>query len=458
MAKKHGEKRKKSNGLIAAVVILMAVFAGAGAWVWFGVLNKPAMVLGSPEITLEAGESFDEWTMVRSLDHVDMEQVSIDVGNLDTSVPGTYEVTYSMHTLGGEDSLPIRVTVKDTVPPVLRLVEEPRKVMLGDTVNVMSLVTEVTDNSPVFCIFENGEPVYTFTEGGSISMGVIARDSFGNESSGTVHFEVEVPDSEPPQIIGAVNTAAKVGEVFDPMFGITVTDDRDPSPVVTASVDSIDTSRTGAVVVHYTATDNTGKISEAERIVTVADEVISSQGTRCGVYWDLTGLPDQPYLVAVNRSLNTVTVYQQDESSRYTVPVRAFVCSTGANTPPGYFKTLERYRWHYLYEDCWGQYATRIVGHILFHSVPYHTENPADLEFEEYNLLGTSASLGCVRLCVEDVKWIYDNCPTGFPCVIYDDSVTPGPLGTPSPILIDLADERRGWDPTDPDPANPWRA
>ena len=59
---------------------------------------------------------------------------------------------------------------------------------------------------------------------------------------------------------------------------------------------------------------------------------------------------------------------------------------------------------------------------------------------------------------VEDVKWIYDNCPQGFPCVIYDDSVTAGPLGTPDFVRIDPADERRCWDPSDPDPNNPWLA
>lgn len=35
------------------------------------------------------------------------------------------------------------------------------------------------------------------------------------------------------------------------------------------------------------------------------------------------------------------------------------------------------------------------------------------LEYLEYNKLGTSASMGCVRLTVENAKWIYDNCPAG---------------------------------------------
>lgn len=58
---------------------------------------------------------------------------------------------------------------------------------------------------------------------------------------------------------------------------------------------------------------------------------------------------------------------------------------------------------------------------------------------------------------VVDVKWIYDNCPVGTTVVIYDDAATPGPMGTPGTIYIDPDDETyRGWDPTDPDAANPW--
>ena len=173
--------------------------------------------------------------------------------------------------------------------------------------------------------------------------------------------------------------------------------------------------------------------------------------------WDTEGIDGQPYLVAVNISRNTVTVFTQDASGQYTVPDRAFVCSVGENTPTGYYYTLDRYRWQELYNDSYGQYATRIMEHILFHSVPYEEEDPSSLEYNEYNLLGETASLGCVRLSVADAKWIYDNCPDEFPCVLYEDNTCSGPLGKPEPLKIDTTDTaKRGWDPTDPDPANPW--
>lgn len=163
------------------------------------------------------------------------------------------------------------------------------------------------------------------------------------------------------------------------------------------------------------------------------------------------------YLLAVNRAASCVTVYTADETGRYTVPYMAMVCSGGEDTPLGVFNTPVSYPWRLLSGPCYGQYATRIVTSYLFHSVPYYTQHKDDLEYDEFNKLGTPASLGCIRLAVVDVRWIYENCPIGTPVIIYDDPENPGPMGKPGTLSIDPKDEAlRGWDPTDPDPANPW--
>ena len=164
-----------------------------------------------------------------------------------------------------------------------------------------------------------------------------------------------------------------------------------------------------------------------------------------------------PYYIMVNRQANCVTVFGQDDNGEYTIPVKAMVCSVGVSdrTPTGTFKTSDKYEWRYLFGDVYGQYAYRINKNILFHSVPYYTKNKWDLETEEYNKLGEAASLGCVRLTVEDAKWLIDNCPSGTTVTIYD-SPDPGPLGKPTPMRLDLNSPYKGWDPTDPDAENPW--
>ena len=163
-----------------------------------------------------------------------------------------------------------------------------------------------------------------------------------------------------------------------------------------------------------------------------------------------------PYRIRINRELNTVTVYAADAEGNYTIPMKAMVCSTGAATPVGVFHTFNRSNWRALFGGVYGQYATDIVGDILFHSVPYYSMNKGDVEYLEYNKLGTKASMGCIRLAVADALWIFQNCPIGTEVEIYDDPSDPGPLGKPQPIYIDPESEIRGWDPTDPDPANPW--
>ncbi len=165
---------------------------------------------------------------------------------------------------------------------------------------------------------------------------------------------------------------------------------------------------------------------------------------------------DIPYYIKVNNEANVVTIYKKDSSGNYTVPVKAMVCSIGTATPEtGVYTISDKYTWRLLQGDVYGQYATRITGHILFHSVPYEKQDKSTLEWWEYDKLGTEASLGCIRLTVEDAKWIYDNCVSGTQVEFYSSS-DPGPLGKPTAQKISEDVEVRNWDPTDPDPNNPW--
>ena len=168
-----------------------------------------------------------------------------------------------------------------------------------------------------------------------------------------------------------------------------------------------------------------------------------------------------PYYLMVNRACNTVTVYTLDGNGYYTVPCKAMVCSTGRAghaTPRGTYRIGNQNRWGYMFDGSWGQYTSGIYGNYLFHSVCYRAKDPSTLMTEEYNLLGKAASLGCVRLQVADAKWIYENCAQGTYVTIYDGTV-PGALGKPETAVCTITPEMdNGWEPTDPDEANPWRA
>lgn len=164
-----------------------------------------------------------------------------------------------------------------------------------------------------------------------------------------------------------------------------------------------------------------------------------------------------PYCIKVNKSQNVVTVYAVGEDGYYSKPVKAMICSVGeaGNTPEGVFSLGDRSEWLPLEGNVYGQYATRITGSILFHSVPYYTQNKGDLEIEEYNKLGQSVSAGCVRLAVIDAKWIYDNCSENTYVEIFESEYE-GPMGKPVAAVISSGGSVGNWDPTDPDRDNPY--
>ncbi|MCR5249377.1 MAG: L,D-transpeptidase [Lachnospiraceae bacterium] len=162
---------------------------------------------------------------------------------------------------------------------------------------------------------------------------------------------------------------------------------------------------------------------------------------------------DEGYHIYINVTANVITVYFNAS------PVRAMITSTGDATPEsGTYCIPEKFRWGWLKGNVYGQYCTRIVKGILFHSVPYTDYgNCGSLKHGQFDLLGTRASMGCMRLCVGDAKWIYENIPVGTPVTFYNDQDTPGALGLPYSAAIDrFGPSLAGWDPTDPAESNPW--
>lgn len=157
----------------------------------------------------------------------------------------------------------------------------------------------------------------------------------------------------------------------------------------------------------------------------------------------------------VNKQCNVVTAYKKVDGKWK--PVRAMLCSTGVGgtTPSGTFYTKGRWNWGELMNDVYGQYCTHITEDILFHSVYYTKQyDKKSQPTAQFNYLGYAASHGCVRLSVMDAKWIYENCSIGTKVTIYSSS-SPGPLGKPTGITVSQS-RYQYWDPTDPDPANPY--
>ena len=157
------------------------------------------------------------------------------------------------------------------------------------------------------------------------------------------------------------------------------------------------------------------------------------------------------YRITVNRVKCQVTVYAANETGNYCIPVKTFTCSVGkAGTPThaGTYATLRKQNPVELMGPSWGKYGTQINNYgDWFHSVACSNPDPTyALAAGNYNMLGQPASHGCVRLCVRDAKWIYDNCGLYTRVDISDTEYTP--FDKAPTIKIPAS---QNWDPTDAD-------
>ncbi len=132
-----------------------------------------------------------------------------------------------------------------------------------------------------------------------------------------------------------------------------------------------------------------------------------------------------PYKLVVDVSDQRVYCYSWS-GGEFSNLVRTMVCSSGTKSDPTplgtYMATTGKgARWHYFTKwECWAQYAYYIEGDIMFHSVLYARQDEASVTRSSVNNLGKRASHGCVRLSVEDAKWIWENCPSRTTVVVQE--------------------------------------
>lgn len=114
------------------------------------------------------------------------------------------------------------------------------------------------------------------------------------------------------------------------------------------------------------------------------------------------------YIVVVDTKTQNTLIYKK-ENNQWNL-AKTLVCSTGVkgkSTPKGIFTITARGPWFYSkkYKQG-GVYWIRFKGRYLFHSLPMNTKR----QIVDYTL-GKPSSHGCVRLSVEDAKWMYENIP-----------------------------------------------
>ena len=134
-----------------------------------------------------------------------------------------------------------------------------------------------------------------------------------------------------------------------------------------------------------------------------------------------------PYAMTVDVTNQVTTVYGLDEDSQYTVPVRRMMCSTGTKANPSdvgdWVLNGRHAKWCVFpkWGNSYARYWTRINSNIAFHSVIYTAVDLDAMKTSSYKALGSRASHGCIRLTVEDAKWVYENIGAGTVVSIRED-------------------------------------
>lgn len=121
-----------------------------------------------------------------------------------------------------------------------------------------------------------------------------------------------------------------------------------------------------------------------------------------------------PYLLLVNRSTHKVGIYQGWQGNWRCI--QYWDCSDGAPSTPTVEGTFQVGSKGYYFDSgsarCY--WYTQFRGNYLFHSVLYN-KNGTLMD----GRLGMPLSHGCVRLNINNAKWIYDTIPTGSTVVVY---------------------------------------
>lgn len=240
--------------------------------------DTTAPVIYADDLTITQGSTFDANTAASAIDDTDGDlRVTVESNDVDTSTPGTYQVTYSAtDKAGNKATKTIAVTVtkstKDTTKPVIKVVDI--NVVQGNEFNPLSLVTATDDVDGVLTPYVISNDVDT-SKTGTYDVTVGAKDAAGNEATATYKVTVIAKDTNPDTIapkITVTDAHLAVGETFDYTKYVSVTDNDDANPKVTVTPVSVDTSKAGTTKIQITAVDASGNVSTATMNVIVTDD------------------------------------------------------------------------------------------------------------------------------------------------------------------------------------------
>ena len=249
-------------------------------------------------VTINAGQAFNLMDSVKAVD-VNGNTVNVSVSsdkelNLDTEQDTTYVITYSAtDSRGRKTEESINLTVKGNKAPVIEGVKN-HTLKVGDSFDPKAGVTVKDEDKNIELVVESNvntnipgvyKVIYKATDSGNKTTIV--------ESSVVVNPKMTTLNKIP--VINAQDRIVQLGEKFDPLEGVTATDEEDGDLTKSIKVikNDVNTNVAGDYTVVFSVTDKQGAtaihemlvvvnqppvIHAEDRVITVGDEFKELEG------------------------------------------------------------------------------------------------------------------------------------------------------------------------------------
>jgi lipoprotein-anchoring transpeptidase ErfK/SrfK len=128
------------------------------------------------------------------------------------------------------------------------------------------------------------------------------------------------------------------------------------------------------------------------------------------------------YLILVNRSAHKVAVYQGSKNNWK--QIYYWACSVGkvingkSITPAGNFR-VSGYKIYRFGAQSRSFYCTVLSSGNMIHSVQYAHGDSSPVHVVD-GRLGYHITNSCIRLLVQNAKWVYNNCHEGTAVIVYN--------------------------------------
>ncbi len=312
--------------------------------------------------------------------------IVIDASAVDTTIPGSYDVTYNVSDTAGNSAQQVTrtVTVRDTTAPVITLTGNATVALnVGDTYTEAGAAATDTCDQSLPAVTIDSSAVDT-SQPGSYQVTYNISDSSGNTASQVIRT-VTVSDAGAPVItlVGANPQFIECPSAYTE-FGATATDDVDGNLTTDIMIDAtaVDTSAPGTYSVTYNVSDEAGNAAvQVTRTVTVRDTtapVINLNGS-------------------ANIALNVGDTYTEagataSDTCDQSLPTVTIDSSAVDTSQPGSYQVT------YNVSDSSGNAATQVIRTVTVSDAgaPVITLVGANPQFIEcpaaYNELGATAS------------------------------------------------------------------